>query len=59
MSEDNSCEVPEEHHFHYCELTANPRNADIDKLMDNPKFVCTNCGGKVNKAENVCAPKPL
>jgi hypothetical protein len=59
MAKNSVCPTPEEHHLHLCELKAKPHNADFDKLYDKPKFVCSNCGGRVNKAENVCAPKPL
>lgn len=51
--------APDEHHLHYCELTANPRKPGVDKMLENPRYACTNCGGKVNSAENVCAPKEL
>jgi len=59
MAEKKACATPMEHHLHLCELKAKPHNPELDKLFDNPKFVCANCGGKVNKAENVCAPKPI
>ena len=59
MSNKQNCDTPEEHHLHYCELTANPRNPEVDKMLENPRYACTNCGGKVHNAENVCAPKEL
>ena len=59
MSNKDNCNIPEEHHLHYCELTANPRKPDVDKMLENPRYACTNCGGRVNSAENVCAPKEL
>ena len=59
MGNDQNCKAPEEHHLHYCELTANPRKPEVDKMLENPKYACTNCGGKVNRPENLCAPKEL
>lgn len=59
MSDESKCQVPEEHHLHLCELKAKPHKAELDELFEDPKFVCTNCGGRVNRAENLCAPKPL
>ena len=55
-----SCDNPEEHcDFHVCQLTANPRHPDIDKMFENPRYACTNCGAKVHDARNVCRPKEL
>jgi predicted RNA-binding Zn-ribbon protein involved in translation (DUF1610 family) len=42
-----------------CQLKATPLNEMINKLYENPKFVCENCGVKVNRAENLCRPKSL
>ena len=59
MGNKENCNSQDEHHLHYCELTANPRNPEVDKMLENPRYACTNCGGKVHDAENVCAPKEL
>jgi hypothetical protein len=57
---ETSCQNPEEHcDFHACQLTATIRNPEIDKIFENPRFACTNCGAKVHNAANVCQPKPL
>jgi len=57
---EESCQNPEEHcDFHACQLTATVRNPEIDKIFDDPRFVCTNCGAKVHKKENVCRPREL
>jgi predicted RNA-binding Zn-ribbon protein involved in translation (DUF1610 family) len=42
-----------------CQLKATSLNQEINKLYENPKFVCGNCGVKVNRAENLCNPKPI
>jgi len=55
-----SCQNPEEHcDLHVCQLSSKERNPELDKLFDNPQFVCANCGAKVNNSANVCVPKPL
>jgi hypothetical protein len=57
---ETSCQNPEEHcDFHACQLTATIRNPEIDKIFENPRFACTNCGAKVHNEANVCQPKPL
>ena len=59
MSERDDCLQPEDHNLHICALKAKEMHAEIEKLYKDPHFVCTNCGAKVHKAENVCAPKSL
>ncbi len=59
MSE-NDCTHPEEHcELHMCQLKATTLNEQINKLYENPKFVCENCGVKVNREENLCKPRPI
>ena len=53
------CAKPEEHHLHFCQLKATPMNPEIEKMFDNPAWVCTSCGARVNRPENVCSPKEL
>ena len=55
-----SCNNPEEHcDLHACQLQYKDRNPEIEKIFEDPKFVCTNCGAKVNSEANVCLPKPV
>ena len=57
---ENDCTNPEEHcELHMCQLKSTELNDEINKLYEDPKFVCTSCGVKVNKEENLCNPKPL
>jgi len=57
---ESSCENPEEHcDLHACQLQYKETNPEIDKIFENPKFACTNCGVKVHDAANVCSPKAL
>ena len=55
-----SCDNPEEHcDLHACQLQFKDRKPEVDKIFEDPRFACTNCGAKVHDAANVCLPKPL
>ena len=57
---ENDCLNPEEHcELHMCQLKATALSDEINKLYENPKYVCTNCGVQVNRKENLCSPKPI
>jgi ribosomal protein L40E len=57
---ETSCQNPEEHcDLHACQLGYKERNPEIDKMFENPHFVCMNCGARVNDGANVCRPRPL
>ncbi len=57
---DKNCADSDTHHLHICELKAKERCDEVRKLFEEtPHFACTNCGAKVSRAENVCAPKAL
>ena len=59
MSE-NDCQNPEEHcQLHVCQLKGTRTKPDIDKLYENPKFACANCGAKVNDERYLCNPKSI
>ena len=57
---ESSCQNPEEHcDLHACQLKYKDRDPEIDKIFENPKYACANCGVRVNSAANVCIPKEL
>lgn len=57
---ETSCENPEQHcDLHACQLKYTVRNPEIDKMYEDPRFVCLNCGAKVHDGANVCRPRPL
>ncbi len=57
---ENSCDNPEEHcDLHACQLSAKERNPEIDKIFENPRFVCTNCGARVCDEANLCRPRAI
>jgi hypothetical protein len=54
------CNHPDRHAaIHMCTLRGKPLSPEIEKLFSDPRFVCANCGIRVNRAENVCNPKPF
>ncbi len=57
---DKNCVDSASHHLHVCELKAKELNGELRKLLEEtPHYACTNCGAKVSRKENVCAPKAL
>ncbi len=55
-----TCTKSDQHEkLHMCSLKGKEMSPEIQKLFSDPKFVCANCGFRVNKAENVCNPKPF
>ena len=55
-----TCTKPDGHVIlHLCSLKGKELSPELQKLFSDPKFVCANCGLRVNKAENVCNPKPF
>ncbi|HAD04331.1 MAG TPA: hypothetical protein DEB35_08150 [Desulfuromonas sp.] len=59
MSE-NDCSNPEKHcALHACQLKYSEVKAEVAKMFENPRFVCTNCGARVHDEENLCRPKAL
>ena len=58
MREKTDCDTPAEHHLHMCQLKGKPMRGDVEKLFDDPHFICANCGVTANRRENLCRPKP-
>lgn len=59
MAEERSCTHPGEHHQHLCELKMHLPKSELDPLLKNPKYVCANCGGRVNRGRNLCLPRRI
>ena len=56
----NGCRKPDQHAtLHLCSLRGKKLGPEIEKLFSDPRFVCAKCGIRVNRAENVCDPKPF
>jgi len=57
---DIDCINPEEHcALHACQMKPTKRNPEIDKMYEDPRFICENCGAKVHNRENLCKPREL
>lgn len=57
---ETSCTNPEEHcDLHACQLAYKERNPEIDKMFEDPRFVCLNCGARVHDGANVCRPRAI
>lgn len=57
---ENDCENPEEHcDLHACQLQPTALSAEVQKIFEDPRYVCTNCSRKTHNPENLCRPKPL
>jgi hypothetical protein len=57
---ENDCENPEKHcDLHACQLKPTAMKPEIEKMFENPRFACANCGRKTHNAENLCRPKAI
>ena len=59
MGRERSCNHPEEHQEHLCELMDRLPKAELDALKKNPRYVCANCGGRVHSGRNLCLPRRI
>ncbi|MDD4871639.1 MAG: hypothetical protein PHR77_13865 [Kiritimatiellae bacterium] len=48
-----------EHKGHICVLASENKLDEIKKLVDDPKFICFNCGRVADSKTNLCNPMPL
>lgn len=55
---DNLCTNPENHSAHICQLEQAGKTEELNKLQENPRFVCNNCGKKANEEGALCSPGP-
>ena len=57
---ENDCMNPDEHcDLHACQLKHKEMKPEVQKIFDDPRYVCANCGTRTHNAENLCKPKPL
>ncbi len=59
MTEEKTCNHPEEHEQHLCQLKKRLSRSELNDLRKNPKYVCTGCGGRVDRGGNLCLPKRI
>jgi hypothetical protein len=48
-----------DHQGHICVLASEKKFAEIQKLVQTPKFLCFNCGRVADSAKNLCNPMPI
>ena len=56
---DNLCTNPKNHKTHLCELKSLKKVAQLEKLSENPEYICGNCAGLSNTEGALCAPGPF
>lgn len=47
------------HKGHLCVLVSEDKFDEIRELVQNPKFMCFNCGRVADKKSNLCNPMPM
>jgi hypothetical protein len=57
MSEKATCKG--DHKGHICVLASGKKFDEIRELVQEPKFMCFNCGRVADSKENLCNPMPL
>ena len=57
MEKKNVCKG--DHSCHICSLVDKTPIGEIKPLVDNPQFICFNCGRAANSEKNLCNPEPL
>ena len=48
-----------DHAGHLCVLVSAEKFEQIKKLVQNPQYICFNCGRVADNACNLCNPMPL
>ena len=59
MTEPKKCETCGGHDGHLCLLVSEGKLDDVRELVQNPKFICFNCGRVADSGHNLCNPMPL
>lgn len=45
-----------DHEIHICKMAEERKLTEIKDFVNNPDFMCSNCGRVSNLAENLCNP---
>jgi len=48
-----------DHTMHICSLAEEEKFDEIRHLIQNPQYICGNCGRAADKSENLCNPKHI
>jgi len=56
---DSACGEPIRHENHLCSLTEAGQFDRVRELCSSPKYFCSSCRSRANRAENLCRPRKL
>ena len=59
MSDQEKCKNGDCHDGHICVLMSKNKLDAVRELVQNPKFICFNCGRVADDGHNLCNPMPL
>ena len=59
MADDKQCCDADEHKGHLCVLASRERFDEIKQLVNDPQYMCFNCGRVADSEKNLCNPMPL
>lgn len=59
MSESVACKNNNGHDGHLCVLMSEKKLDEVRDLVQNPKYICFNCGRVADAEHNLCNPMPL
>jgi hypothetical protein len=48
-----------DHTQHICALAEQRKHGRIKELVNDPKYMCSNCGRVSNRGKNLCNPLPF
>ena len=57
--ETSDCKDKAVHDGHLCVLASKGQFDEIRELVQNPKFICFQCGRVADSEHNLCNPMPL
>jgi len=59
MTDSKKCKTCDGHDGHLCVLVSEGKLDEVRELVQNPKFICFNCGRVADVEHNLCNPMPL
>ena len=59
MRDKNDCRNCDGHDGHLCVLVSKNKIDEVRELVQNPKYICFNCGRVADDGHNLCNPMAL